>query len=81
MIPALLVIAIRLESELADEIRKTVCDTISDERYKDNQKRGMLRECLQMIKDGRFHSKEKVIGIIYDVGLELGDYNGNIVDI
>ena len=75
MIPALLTIAVQLESELADEIRKTVYDTISDERYKDNQKGGMLRECLQMMKEGRFHPKEKALRILNDVGLKLGDDN------
>ena len=75
MIPALLTIAVQLESELADEIRKTVYDTISDERYKDNQKGGMLRECLQMMKEGRFHPKEKALRILNDVGLKLGDNN------
>ncbi len=75
MIPSLLAIGVRLESELADEIRKAVCDTINDERYKDNQKRGMLRECLQMMKDGRFHPKEKVFLILEDVGLKIGDDN------
>jgi hypothetical protein len=81
MIPALLAVAVRLESELAYEIQKNVYDTISDARYKDIQKRGMLRECLQMIKDGKFHPKEKAFLILEDVGLKLDDDNRNTQEI
>lgn len=77
MIPVLLAITLRLEKELADEIRETVSNTISDERYKDNQKRRMLRECLQMIEDGKFYPKEKALQILNDVGLEIGDYDSD----
>jgi len=77
MIPVLLGITLRLEKELADEIRETVSNTISDERYKDNQKRRMLRECLQMIEDGKFYPKEKALQILNDVGLEIGDYDSD----
>ena len=77
MIPALLSIAVGLENELAEEIRKIVYHTISDKRYKDNQKIGMLRECLKMIEAGKFSPKEKALQLLSDMGLKLNDFDRN----
>ncbi len=77
MIPALMAIALQLETELGDEIYKTVQVTVNDQRYKESQKGGMLRECQKIMKKEGFLQKEKALRFLFGVGLESGDVNSN----